>query len=369
MTAELDVLAWLEQQVFYPKFYWEEREGTRLFAGVGEALALKEIPSFDAGNLSSARFYGGVSFSGEAYFFLPLFELRQEKGKTSLILNLIEENPLPQPHYASLLSAAIVVETRTDSPSFSGWERSVLEYLQEPELEKIVAGRRTTFDLKEEISPFALLRQLRQKTQKTTPFIFQMSPSTAFLGATPEKFYARQGDALSADVMAGTCPIGKEQELLSGAKERREFNYVKHFIKETLTPFSHHVEEEEDRILTTTSVSHLYNRIQATLKQPISDGELIRHLHPTPAMGGVPRAKALSLLHQKEPFTRGWYAAPIGWISACEVDLCVGIRSALIAEKQLHLFAAAGIVQGSDPLQEWNELEHKIKPFLDILHE
>jgi menaquinone-specific isochorismate synthase len=110
-------------------------------------------------------------------------------------------------------------------------------------------------------------------------------------------------------------------------------------------------------------VQHLYNRFSGTLKPQVTDRDLLQALHPTPAMGGFPREKALAFLEKRECFDRGWYAAPLGWISPDRADFVVGIRSALVLGNDLHVFAGGGIVQGSIPQQEWEELEHKISPF------
>ena len=68
-------------------------------------------------------------------------------------------------------------------------------------------------------------------------------------------------------------------------------------------------------------------------------------------------------IRKRETFDRGWYAAPVGWISPEKAHLLVAIRSALIQGSQLCLFAGTGIVPGSASHREWEELEHKISQF------
>ena len=68
-----------------------------------------------------------------------------------------------------------------------------------------------------------------------------------------------------------------------------------------------------------------------------------------------------------EPFNRGWYAAPIGWIGSHDAEFVVGIRSAFVEPGKLSLYSGAGIVKGSDPDQEWDEVENKIRDFVEIL--
>src|SRR5262249_24438379 len=119
----------------------------------------------------------------------------------------------------------------------------------------------------------------------------------------------------------------------------------------------------KDAIIQTTGVQHLYNCFTGSLKK-ISDLKLIQLLHPTPAMGGYPRLAALSYLHQEEMFDRGWYAAPVGWIGPNHANIAIGIRSALICEKEMHLFAGTGIVKGSKSEKEWEELNLKLRVYI-----
>jgi menaquinone-specific isochorismate synthase len=95
--------------------------------------------------------------------------------------------------------------------------------------------------------------------------------------------------------------------------------------------------------------------------------ELLAALHPTPAVGGVPRDAALGAIRAQEPFDRGWYAGPVGWIGADAAEFAVGIRSGLVWPDRLALYSGAGIVEGSVPDREWDEIEQKIADFAAVL--
>ena len=64
-----------------------------------------------------------------------------------------------------------------------------------------------------------------------------------------------------------------------------------------------------------------------------------------------------------EPFDRGWYAGPVGWIGQEASDFAVGIRSGLVRGQKLALFSGAGLVADSVPDEEWAEIEQKIGDF------
>ena len=357
----IDPLLWLENQTLYPKVYWETRGEKRIFAAAGQTACFDRNPVGVEG-----RYFGGISFCEKTwdhfpkcYFFLPQIEMEQTPSAMRLSgqsnLELRSFSPFSEPI------------SRKDSLAPIVWEAEISKYLEMIEnnrLQKIVCGRRTTLGFAQVFCPLSLLHELKKVAHNTTFFVFQMNPQCAFIGATPEKLYHRKGNEIVCDVLAGTKT--KKSDLLASPKERLEFNYVKDFIAHALAPLCDNLTIAEDTIASTAHLEHFFTQISGKLKSGVTDADLIRSLHPTPAMGGIPRETALSLLSQNESFTRGWYAAPIGWISPEEADIGVGIRSALMQEKELHLFSAAGIVKGSDPKSEWEELEQKIAPFKSI---
>jgi menaquinone-specific isochorismate synthase len=105
---------------------------------------------------------------------------------------------------------------------------------------------------------------------------------------------------------------------------------------------------------------HLHTPITADL-QGQSPLALAEALHPTPAVAGLPRREAMAWLRSLEPFERGHYAAPIGWIdSEGDTDLRVAIRSGTLRGQRLELTAGAGIVQGSVPERELEEVKLEV---------
>ena len=96
--------------------------------------------------------------------------------------------------------------------------------------------------------------------------------------------------------------------------------------------------------------------------------DVLHALHPTPAVGGLPKDRALEYIKEKEYFTRGLYAAPIGVISKSnEAEFAVALRSMRITGKSATLYAGAGIVKGSTGESEYEETRTKFRPMLDVL--
>jgi menaquinone-specific isochorismate synthase len=119
-------------------------------------------------------------------------------------------------------------------------------------------------------------------------------------------------------------------------------------------------------VMKLSQLQHLWTPITGILKEGIGDDRLLDILHPTPAMGGTPRREAMEMIRRLEPFDRGLYAAPWGFGSSAGIEYAVTIRSALVVDDVVSVFAGAGIVAGSDPDQEWRELDSKdiLRPFI-----
>lgn len=249
---------------------------------------------------------------------------------------------------------------REDTPDHEEWCATINEFKRR-NIPKVVLARKTTFVFDHPLDPIELFFMLSHKCGTATPFAFIMGPHDAFVGATPEILYHRDGILLKSEALAGTRPLNMASDLLSSDKDLMEFEFVKKDLATKLhsiaKPFS---VDEEVYLKKTSHLCHLSYPFSVELKQPFSDAFLIDHIHPTPAICGYPKNEALEFIEELEPFDRGWYASVFGEVSDEESSVFVGIRSALIDKNKLHIFSGAGIVHASDPEAEWNELESKI---------
>jgi menaquinone-specific isochorismate synthase len=125
--------------------------------------------------------------------------------------------------------------------------------------------------------------------------------------------------------------------------------------------------DKDISVLKLHQCQHLRTHIEGILEQDNTDADLLRTLHPTPAVGGLPKEGAVRWIAEAEPFDRGWFAGPVGWIGGDSAEFAVGIRSGLVSDTTLSLYAGAGIVPGSEAEQEWAEIENKLSPFVGIL--
>ncbi len=283
----------------------------------------------------------------------------------------VQQVGLPSP------SSAKVVK-RTYLPTREVWIQNVeeaLRLIQRKELQKVVLARACILALDSTPDPFSLAASLKQKAQGAAVFCFQ-SETGAFLGASPEHLFVRKERQIISEAIAGTRRRGKtknedeklQRQLLTSVKDLREFSPIQTYLQQTLSPFC--IEPLQFTPLSvhqTQNVQHLYSRCSGQLKAGAADQEILTQLHPTPALCGTPKTKALSPLQQLDPFDRGLYGGIIGWTTPEASEWVVAIRSCLVQGNIATLFSGAGIVEGSDPEKEWEELNHKLELYDGIL--
>ncbi|HBQ78333.1 MAG TPA: isochorismate synthase, partial [Erwinia persicina] len=160
-----------------------------------------------------------------------------------------------------------------------------------------------------------------------------------------------------SEALAGTARL-EQAGLLEDKKNQWENGLVVDDIRQRLAGAVTGLEVMPAELLPLRHLQHLRRRIRARLLQP-DDADCVARLQPTAAVAGLPRAEALAFIRQHEPFARGWYSGSIGYLSQSQSEFSVVLRCALVAESRVRLYAGAGIVSGSDPEQEWHEVESK----------
>ncbi len=243
---------------------------------------------------------------------------------------------------------------------------------------KIVLAREVIVDAAAAHDPAAVFGAMREQFPACFCFCCGTAEA-AFIGASPELLVRRSGAGVSTVALAGSTRRSSDpavddhlgEQLLRSDKDRREQQIVAERIVRTLRPHAVWVESgAEPEIVKVANIQHLATPVIAQLAEPHSAIELAGILHPTPAVGGEPWAAAATAIADLEGMDRGWYAAPVGWMDATEDgEFCVALRSALLRDRQAHLFAGVGVVAGSDPAAELAETEVKLGALLPLLAE
>ena len=250
---------------------------------------------------------------------------------------------------------------------------AALEAIGSGRLDKVVLAREAAVEAEWPFPRAELLRRLRRRPGGST-FLYA---SDGFVGASPELLVRRQGRVATSRPMAGTVPRGDSAAAEAGGlarltgspKEAVEHRLVVDAVAEGLAKVADRVQVGRPEVVRLATVAHLATEITADLTGPLPTAlELAGLLHPTPAVGGSPRDAALAAIAALEPFDRGCYAGPVGWVDrAGDGEWAVALRGATLQGRHARLVAGAGIVPGSDPDTEWAETEHKLRAMLEVL--
>ena len=302
----------------------------------------------------------------------PETDPRLETDRTTAMIDALTSAGFqaePQPR--------VLLDSADGYSRWDEWLEQALRLIEDGGLSKVVLARRRTLLGDGDFSALAALDRLIDSYPQCTVFAVDNGDST-FLGATPEDLVCLQKGALALSCLAGTAPRGGTpeederlgRELLSSGKERREHQAVVSMLAEALSNACSELHwNREPDIAYLRNVQHLRTSFQGRLGSNRDILDLVRLLHPTPALGGTPTGAALELIRRLEG-DRGWYAAPLGWLDhEGDGEFSVAIRSALLQGDQATLFAGSGIVRGSDVRREFEETELKFQPLLKALGE
>jgi salicylate biosynthesis isochorismate synthase/menaquinone-specific isochorismate synthase len=280
--------------------------------------------------------------------------------------------PLVDPHP----TGSVGIASASPPERYESAVAAAVERIQAGELDKVVLAREVTVEAPRAHDPAALYGALRELFPSCFCFCCG-SPEGAFLGASPELLVRRSGSSAATVGLAGSTRRSADpsvddhlgEKLRTSAKDRSEHEIVVRRIERSLRPYSVWVEAApEPGLVKVANIQHLGTPIHAQLAEPRSAVDLAGRLHPTPAVGGEPRDRALVAIAELETLDRGWYAGPVGWMDAAEDgEFCVALRSALLRDRTAHLFAGAGIVADSRPDAELAETELKLGALLPLV--
>lgn len=378
--SNLSPIAWLDAQPVFPKMYWQSRDGREEALVLGACHRFSQLHEAQASLTPQQRIWGCVAFddgAGDGDFFLPVVELIRRDAHWQLSVNVQagvdSQAILSQVIWLGrpLAPMQSQVKHENHTPTYQGWCQSVttaLEKMASTSLKKVVLARQTRLTLDTPISAGQLLSHSQQHNAESFHFLFATSEQDAFLGSTPERLYRRRDCRVSTEAVAGTVKRGATfsddhqlgEWLLNDNKNIHENQLVvddilagirRHALTVTADPAPH--------LMVLRHLQHLRRRISAIVGPGVDDTVLLSALQPTAAVAGLPRDLARAFLAQ-HGIVRGRYSGAVGYISQRESQFCVAIRSAQLSGHTIDLYAGAGIVPGSDPDTEWQELDNKL---------
>ncbi|MGW9268180.1 isochorismate synthase [Microbacterium sp. NPDC055599] len=254
--------------------------------------------------------------------------------------------------------------------------RAALERIADGELSKVVLAR----DLRGTVPAGSDLRRLVRALATGYPDTWAFAVD-GLIGASPETLVTVQDRTITARVLAGTIGRGADADadtaasthLASSIKDLDEHQYAVQSVLTELRPHTRALAaSEQPFLLKLPNLFHLATDVEGELEEGRSALDLVRALHPTAAVAGTPTAAAVSAIRDLEPFDRGRYAGPVGWVDADgNGEWAIALRCAQFTATggaiAVTAYAGAGIVAGSDPESELLETRVKFRPLVDAL--
>ena len=349
--------------------------------------------------------FGGFSFDyeqnstflwnqfGDNLFYIPAFMLTIVEGEAYLTKNVLctPENHEPRSinminNWDKCLFERLNEKEIPDNPLVeqrevrpTEWKQTVanaVEEMKKSDLDKIVLARELRVVFKNRIVSEHVLQKLMEEQPTSYIFSFEVG-GDCFIGATPEQLIKKKGNEVFSVCLAGSIARGKSieedarlgAELLHDPKNLMEHQYVVSMITNALkTVCDQVIVPKEPELMKIRHIQHLFTPVKGVCENEVTIFDFVEKLHPTPAMGGLPKEKAVVRIREIEGLERGLYAGPVGWVDSYgNGEFAVGIRSALLQGNEASLFAGCGILEDSQPESEYQETAIKFNPMLSAL--
>ncbi len=271
-----------------------------------------------------------------------------------------------------------------DPEGYEAIVQSGLDAIAAGEVGKVVLAR----DLTGTVPAGADLRRLVRALAQDYPDTWTYAVD-GLIGASPETLVTVSGGAVTARVLAGTIPRGTDADddaaasdaLVHSGKNLDEHRYAVLSVLDALAPHTRELRADDEPFsLELPNLWHLATDVEGVLHDHASALDLVAALHPTAAVAGTPTDAAIEVIRRLEPFDRGRYAGPVGWVDHNgDGEWAIALRCAQIGTGPARRFAeysdtipvtahaGAGIVAGSDPEAELLETRVKFRPIVDAL--
>jgi menaquinone-specific isochorismate synthase len=260
---------------------------------------------------------------------------------------------------------------RLDDDGYRSAVARAVERIREQDLSKVVLAR----ELRGHLPLESDLRRALVELALGYPDCWTFAVD-GLVGSSPETLVRVHHGTVTARVLAGTISRGTDAAkdaaaaaaLAASAKDQGEHRFAVTSVMDALRPHSADLAaSDEPFTLKLPNLWHLATDVAGMLSDGSSSLDLAAALHPTAAVAGTPRRDALALIRELEPFDRGRYAGPVGWVGGDgDGEWAIALRCAqLTADGDLTAYAGAGIVADSDPDRELAETTMKFRPIVE----
>ncbi len=303
-----------------------------------------------------------ASFDGSQTFIIP----ENQSEKLDIIYNKkdidIQQNEM-------------ILSNESAKNDFKNLVSKGIQAIENAEFSKVVLSRKETIDLVDFdwISSFEKLVHLYPST---FAYCFYHPKIGAWMGATPEQLLKVNNDTFETIALAGTQKETVSNEVIWQTKEKEEQQYVTDYIVAKLEKVASEVIVSKPYSIKAGSIWHIKTDISGVLNSGSSLQEVVRLLHPTPAVCGFPKDKSKAFILENEHYDRTFYTGYLGELNSSfsidtisshlfvnlrcmEIEIALPLASQLLAMTKANLYMGCGITKDSIPEKEWEESINK----------
>lgn len=248
------------------------------------------------------------------------------------------------------------------SPRFRKRFYKFLAPLQDQYLDKVVLTRHSKIERPENFSPTQAFWKACQRYPRSYVYLYHTPITGTWLGSTPEILLSGEGNRWHTIALAGTQSVinGLLPSIWS-VKNLDEQAMVADYLRDQLTFFGLEPEENGPYAMQAGKLAHLRSDFRFTLPDNDYLGDLLKILHPTPAVCGLPKEEAFRYIIENEGYDRFYYSGFLGWLEPQgKSDIYVNLRCMRIGWETLILYAGSGMLSTSTIDEEWKETEEKM---------
>ncbi len=235
-------------------------------------------------------------------------------------------------------------------------------------LKKVVLSRKVTVPYTKEV--FQIFHALLSKYPNALVYFFHHPKLGTWLGATPERFVEFKDGVVQTTALAGTLPYQEGSSPPWTDKEYEEQQMVTDFLEKTLFRYTKHLEIIGPVSARSGKLWHLKTEVKAKEVDFSTLGEIIKALHPTPAVCGLPKSRAKAFILENENYDREYYTGFLGALNlqgSSSIQLYVNLRCMKLENERAHVFVGGGVTKASEKEKEWRETQYKSRTMLDVL--
>lgn len=255
------------------------------------------------------------------------------------------ENANAQMHFESIVSKAVTA-------------------IEEGSFDKVVLSRKIPLD--KTIDPLQTFHRMASMYRNAFCYLFSHPKLGTWMGATPEqliKFTDKQFETVS---LAGTQRKADFRDW--NTKEIQEQQFVTDFILDSLHKDVQSLKVTPPETAEAGSLVHLKTTISGEVFSTKNSLQLVKKLHPTPAVCGLPKDAALDFILANEGYDREFYTGFVGlWNASRGGNLFVNLRCMKVTPNKVYVYVGCGITKDSSPEAEFLETEHKSMTMRNIL--